>query len=496
MTSAVAQWRVLAGSALGSNHVASGLPNQDAIGWRASEDGGAAVLAVADGHGGARYVRSAEGAALAVEIALAIGSPFLDRHRDATPENFEQALRSEMAPAVVDKWQSDVRARSEHDPVEGESDPLVAYGSTLLCAFVTERTTAILQLGDGDAVVVDPAGEAFRPVPEDPRLFGNATTSLCRADAVDDVRVIAVPTDPSSPALLWLSTDGYANSFADDRGFLSVGADILRAISNDGIDQVDDQLEAWLEESASVGGDDASLVAVVRVDSHGRLPFPAPAPVVEPPSTPPTEATPVHAFAPPSSAPLPPPPVRGAAPPTAPSAADRPWLIPAVVAGVILALAALVGGAFAITSLGNGQSSTTQPANQSDPTSPSVADTSVTLDPFQPENPSDGTSAADRIVLAWNGGSVAVDAQGTTATRRKVGGLQPQRTASTASANIAIGPGGTVIVNANGETREFRFPAASVGIVPDRAFALGQGGNTVLVIELPWFIEKQIPVTG
>jgi hypothetical protein len=182
---------------------------------------------------------------------------------------------------------------------------------------------------------------------------------------------------------------------------------------------------------------------------------------------------------------------------TAPPPADRPWLIPVVVAGVIAVLVALVIGAFAVTSLGGGSSSTAQPVNPADPTTPSVADPNLTALPFQPANPSDGANAADNnVVLAWDGGWVAIDVRGTKATRRKVGGPQMQRTASTASSNIAIGANGAVVVNANGQTREFPFPAASVGIVPDRAFALGQGGNTVLVIELPWFVEKQIPVTG
>ena len=97
MTSAVTSWRVLAGTALGSNHVASGLPNQDAVGSRATDDGAAVVLAVADGHGGARYVRSAEGARLAVEIALELGSPFLERHRSDDPAAFDRALQSELS---------------------------------------------------------------------------------------------------------------------------------------------------------------------------------------------------------------------------------------------------------------------------------------------------------------------------------------------------------------------------------------------------------------
>ncbi len=60
-------WRVVGASVRGATHVRLDRPNQDALYWR-PRSGRAAemVLAVADGHGGPRYVRSGIGAWYAV----------------------------------------------------------------------------------------------------------------------------------------------------------------------------------------------------------------------------------------------------------------------------------------------------------------------------------------------------------------------------------------------------------------------------------------------
>jgi uncharacterized protein GlcG (DUF336 family) len=70
-TGQVATWQVITGSARGAAHRVSGLPNQDAV---ASQDGPGVVVAVADGHGHIRHFRSADGAALAVDVACRAAS--------------------------------------------------------------------------------------------------------------------------------------------------------------------------------------------------------------------------------------------------------------------------------------------------------------------------------------------------------------------------------------------------------------------------------------
>ena len=68
---------VFATSVLGASHVKDNKPCQDySIAWR-SEDSGAVVLIVCDGHGSDTYVRSDVGSRLAAEITLVAVKEFV-----------------------------------------------------------------------------------------------------------------------------------------------------------------------------------------------------------------------------------------------------------------------------------------------------------------------------------------------------------------------------------------------------------------------------------
>src|ERR1041384_4368574 len=96
------EWQVVGQSVRGATHERNGLPNQDAIRWLPSSGrGSSVVLAVADGHGRARYPRSHAGANLAVEIATKLIYDFLNSHagddnlsltKDATEEWLPRTL--------------------------------------------------------------------------------------------------------------------------------------------------------------------------------------------------------------------------------------------------------------------------------------------------------------------------------------------------------------------------------------------------------------------
>ena len=114
------------------------------------------------------------------------------------------------------------------------TNPIVAYGATILSVIVTEYYMVFLQLGDGDILVVSEEGEVMRPLPKDERLFANETTSLCLPYAWRDFRVRFQTIINSSPALILVSTDGYSNSFEIDEEFLKIGPDILDRLRLDG----------------------------------------------------------------------------------------------------------------------------------------------------------------------------------------------------------------------------------------------------------------------
>jgi hypothetical protein len=195
---------------------------------------------VADGHGHSSCFRSETGAELAVACALEVLGEYRKGHEEAIPRVLSQ------------RWRRAVRAHAGD-----ETRPWAAYGSTILGILATEEFVLYLQLGDGDILIVSKDGEVVRPWPRDERLLGVETTSLSLQNAAGEMRV---ELRGEIPQLILLCTDGYANSFREDSGFLQVGRDILGIIRDEGREKFEGNLSGWLSEASELGsGDDITL---------------------------------------------------------------------------------------------------------------------------------------------------------------------------------------------------------------------------------------------
>lgn len=275
-------WWVMAASVQGASHQRANKPNQDAVGFlplSGLEE--TIVAAVADGHGSAKAFRSKTGSALAVNNAIehlvaqvrTIGpDTSLTTVRRLAEEQWPRNLLHGWRKAVEDDWLStpvtDVEKQTldAANTIPSSECDFAVYGTTLLACVLTPRFLVFLQLGDGDILVVSADGVVSRPLPHDERLFANETTSLGSARAWADWRTGFYALDPEKsqlPALIMLSTDGYANSFRDDAGFLQVPLDLLASIRLHGRDSVAQELSRWLTE-ATVGGsgDDVTVCLI------------------------------------------------------------------------------------------------------------------------------------------------------------------------------------------------------------------------------------------
>ncbi len=282
------KWRAIGRSVIGASHIRSGMPNQDAI-RLPDEVEGALILAVSDGHGSSRYFRSDRGARMAVDCSVTLLKEFLKGQPDLTNLSSIKRTADERLPQeLVRRWHAAVAEDLSREPLTSEEltilerkesskarqsverKPMLAYGATLLAVVVTEAFIFYLQLGDGDILTVSEDGEVSRPIPHDPRLMANQTTSLCADDAWRDVIVRLQAVVGKPPALILLSTDGYANSFVNEEAFLKVGSDILDIIQESGLAFVEKDLESWLTEASRAGsGDDITMGIVCRMDVPG-----------------------------------------------------------------------------------------------------------------------------------------------------------------------------------------------------------------------------------
>ncbi|HNT78407.1 MAG TPA: protein phosphatase 2C domain-containing protein [Anaerolineae bacterium] len=281
------QWHAIGQSVRGASHVRSGLPNQDAIDWQPkSGDGPPLIVAVSDGHGSPKSFRSDVGSQFAVEQTVAIIQELVaGQPATISLSMVKRAAEERLPQEIVRRWQEAVNAHLRAHPFETEeldaletkqggaardtvfNNPHLAYGATILSILVTDTYILYLQLGDGDILAVMPDGAITRPVPGDERLFANQTTSLCSHDAWRDMRLRFQTLYGVLPALILISSDGYANSFVNDDEFLKVGVDILDILKTDGVATVAANLPDWLNDATKSGsGDDITLAIIYRSD--------------------------------------------------------------------------------------------------------------------------------------------------------------------------------------------------------------------------------------
>jgi len=274
-------WCITGATVRGASHRRSGAPNQDAISWRSTAGPvPAAVLAVADGHGGPLYMRSQRGSRMAAHVAVTLLLEFAAAQTGQPALSAVKRLAADRLPRdLVRAWNERVTADLLSDPLGDReldqvarrvgdqardrlsSNPALAYGSTLLAALLTQEYVLAIQLGDGDILSVAEDGTASDwPLQRDSRLIANETTSLCSPEAWRSMRTYLQPAGPLAARLLILATDGYANSFEDRSGLIRAAEDILAAIRVDGLAAVGRLLPAWLRSTSSAGsGDDITV---------------------------------------------------------------------------------------------------------------------------------------------------------------------------------------------------------------------------------------------
>lgn len=262
------RWTALSGTHIGSVHVRDGLPLQDSHAVLVADD--TAVIAVADGHGHRLHFRSDVGSALAVRISSELLSAALPRLTD--PATAPAVLR-EVGTELISRWTRAVGDHVTQHPFAGDDLALVdptdpgrttrPYGSTVLAMVATDTLLGVLQIGDGDAVVVTASGTSLRPVPEDPDLDGSRTTSLCQPDPGASLRVGALDVHAEDLVLGYLCTDGFSTSRVDADGWWrQTGEELVGFARQHGFAWIDARLPGWLEEPAAIGGDDTTLALV------------------------------------------------------------------------------------------------------------------------------------------------------------------------------------------------------------------------------------------
>jgi hypothetical protein len=181
-------WRIIASSAIGTSHLASGSICQDAHAYRLLEDG-TLLIAVGDGAGSASH--SAEGARCATDTAI----NFLAGRLSKSPDQDVAAALAESLSA----------ARGAVERLATKDLSAADFATTMLIAVVTAAHISIAQVGDG-AIVIQHQDESLEVLTKaSDSEYINQTTFITSPDALEQayfnvrpsntIRGIAVLTD-------------------------------------------------------------------------------------------------------------------------------------------------------------------------------------------------------------------------------------------------------------------------------------------------------------
>ena len=242
------------------------------------------IVAVSDGHGSNKYIRSDLGSKFAVKVITEEAEKMLQSR-----EYFSSAMRlddllastAHIKARFLMYWQNEVDKhykmfpftddekqflkencsekdyKSVIDDSDEDSNHRIAYGCTFLAAIAYPDVVIILQYGDGDVLGLYENGDVSEIIEPDPQNFGNQTLSLCTLGDSSKIQH-RVLLKEEIPILITLSTDGVKNSFDDENGFYKIPKDIKALLEQ--TKAVEDILEKELQRITINGsGDDVTL---------------------------------------------------------------------------------------------------------------------------------------------------------------------------------------------------------------------------------------------
>ncbi|MDE5772051.1 MAG: protein phosphatase 2C domain-containing protein [Ruminococcus sp.] len=291
-------------SVLGASHIKKGTVCQDYSISNSEKEWSYAI--VCDGHGGADYVRSNKGSEFGCKSAEFMINSMMGKISSEKFFSENESLLYTLEQRIIKKWRETVEAHYKNNPftdseLSSISDKAYekyksgniysAYGTTLVAVVMTRDYWFGIQLGDGKLITVDRNGEFCQPVPENPKCFANATTSMCDKDAFENFRGCFSCDNPESynakfkdvadienrnhfvaygrelPAAVIVSSDGIDNCFKEDEQMYNLYKTVLYSFSTSDFSKAQDDLKNYLPKLSQQGsGDDISVAAILDTD--------------------------------------------------------------------------------------------------------------------------------------------------------------------------------------------------------------------------------------
>ncbi len=279
-------WEIIGSSVPGPYHIDKGISNQDAIGWHQKDQGKLPViLSVADGLGDEMFSRSAKGAQLAIDASLETCT----RHIRKMGWWTKKDLRSYLLKEIITCWKQKIDEDLTSHPLSPEEVNLSTkyvqhyfsknpgtdenkieefirsfpYSTTLITVIVTPGIIHILQVGDGDIIIVKQDGSVHEIFPRD--LDCGRVIPLSYPDVREASNVCKIPVRREKPLIIYVSSDGYSAGYDSMKVQFDeiVAYEFHSKIQNFEISDIQSALPDLLTDISQGSGDDTTLGIIV-----------------------------------------------------------------------------------------------------------------------------------------------------------------------------------------------------------------------------------------
>lgn len=238
---------------------------------------------VADGHGGEDYFRSDKGSKLACICAEECLKDFINNIDLRKPRiNFDEII-VHLGMSIISLWNDRVLDDIKKNPfsdleLDLASDKLkdrllreerreVPYGTTLIVALKIQEYIILMQVGDGNIVLIDSNNKGLDVMEEDENCFLNATTSLCDSNVIKNFRYKVVREEDIKA--IFIGTDGIDNSFTDKNQLFNFYLSVLSIFETKRYEEALDEVMEFLPNLSKRGSrDDISMAGVIKFDEN------------------------------------------------------------------------------------------------------------------------------------------------------------------------------------------------------------------------------------
>lgn len=281
-----ASWEVIGTTVQGPDHKRRGKSNQDAIGWSQKKPGHLPIiLSVADGLGDEMFSRSGKGSQFAVDASIEI----CNRHIRKIHRWREGQIRHRLLNEIIECWNQKISEDLKSEPFSPEEERLSTkyvqhflskipeeeridpsifirsypYSTTLNTVIVTPAAIIVLQIGDGDIVIVREDGstkEVFSLQMDCGRVI-----PLSYPNVRDSCNVCRRSMEQAKPLIIYLSSDGYSAGYDSSKVDFEeiIAFEFHSNIQKFSIVDIQTALPSLLEELSQGSGDDLTLGIIV-----------------------------------------------------------------------------------------------------------------------------------------------------------------------------------------------------------------------------------------